>query len=208
MNPDTVLHRRQRRELRKISSVLSVIFCAFDGGRFAWAAFLFLATAALAADPREVVIDFESAEIAKPVPTWTNHGVVFALAGAPVNSKAIGRVMFFPYLPTERKGILNAMANEQAIPLQAKFPSPVSSVTLLLWGSTGCAAKVQAFDAAGKMVGEASVPSVPGRTAPSDSVPQFELTVKAAAIASIQLSGPRNGEFLAVDEVRFVTAER
>jgi hypothetical protein len=154
----------------------------------------------------EVVIDFEAAEVAKPVPTWTEKDVVFALAGAPVNSKAAGRVMFFPYLPTERKGILNAMANEQAIPLQAKFPTPVSSVTLVLWGSTGCAAKVQAFDAAGKLVGEAALLSVPGRTAPSASVPQCELTVKAEAIASIQLSGPRNGEFLAIDELRFTPA--
>jgi hypothetical protein len=112
--------------------------------------------------------------------------------------------MFFPYLPTERKGILNAMANEQAIPLQAKFPAPVTTVTLVLWGSTGCPAKLQAFDQADKLVAEASVPAVPGRQAPGDPVPQLTLTVQAAEIAVIRLSGPRDGEFLAVDELRFV----
>lgn len=151
-----------------------------------------------------MVIDFEGAEIGKPVPVWTEQEVVFSLASAPVNSKAVGRVMFFPYLPTERKGLLNAMAQEQQIPVQAKFPQPVSSVTLVLWGSTGSPAKLQAFDRDGQMVAEASVPAVPGRLAPADPVPQFELTVKAAGIATIRLSGPRSGEFLAVDEMRFV----
>jgi hypothetical protein len=161
-------------------------------------------SALFAAAPAEVVIDFEQATIGKPVPSWSDKGVVFSLASAPVNSKAIGRVMFFPYLSTERKGILNAMANEQAIPLQAKFPQGASSVTLVLWGSTGCAAKLQAFDAQDKLVDEATVATVPGRKTPADPVPQFELTVKAAGIAYIRLSGPRNGEFLAADELRFV----
>ena len=160
------------------------------------------------AEAREIVIDFEQAEIGKPVPTWTEREVVFTLAGAPVNSKAAGRVMFFPYLPTERKGILNAMAHEQAIPLQAKFPAAASAVTLVLWGSTGCPAKLQAFDGNGHLVAEASVPAVPARQAPADPVPQFELTVRAAGITTIQLSGPRNGEFLAVDEMRYVPATR
>jgi hypothetical protein len=159
-----------------------------------------------AADAQETVIDFERAVIGKPVPEWTEQGVVFALASAPVNSQAVGRVMFFPYLPTERKGILNAMAREQEIPLQAKFPAPVSSVTLVLWGSTGCPAKLQAFDREGKLVDEVSLPAVPGRRAPADPVPQFELAVKGAGIAAIRLSGPRTGEFLAVDELRFVPA--
>jgi hypothetical protein len=34
-------------------------------------------------------------------------------------------------------------------------------------------------------------------------VPQFTLTVRAAEITTIRLSGPRDGEFLAADEVRF-----
>jgi hypothetical protein len=160
-----------------------------------------------AAERAEVIIDFEQAEIAKPVPSWTDHGVVFALAGPLERSQAIGRVTFFLYLPTERKGILNAMAQEQAIPLQATFPAPAASVTLVLWGSTGCPARLQAFDREGKLVDEVAVPSVPGRKAPGDPVPQFELTVKAPAIASIRLSGPRTGEFLAADELRYRPAD-
>jgi hypothetical protein len=163
-----------------------------------------LAHAAAAA---EVVVDFEQAVVAKPVATWTEQGVAFALAGTPVNSKAAGRVMFFPYLPTPRKGILNAMAQEQAIPLQATFPRPVSQVTLVLWGSPGCPVKAQAFDRSGRLVGEAAVAAVPARANPGDPMPQFEVAIQGAAIASIQLSGPRNGEFLAIDELRFVLAE-
>jgi hypothetical protein len=92
------------------------------------------------------------------------------------------------------------------VPLQAKFPQTVSSVTLVLWGSTGCPAKLQAFDANDQLVDEASLPAAPARKAPADPVPQFELTVKAAAIATIRLSGPRTGEFLAADELRFLPA--
>ncbi len=175
-----------------------------------WAAFAFFVStwSMSAAESREIVIDFEQAEIGKPVPEWTEHGVVFSLAGKPERSKAIGRVMFFPYISTERKGILNAMAHEQQLPLQAKFPAPVSAVTLVLWGSTGCPAKLQAFDKDDRLVAEAAVPAVPGRKTPADPVPQFELTVRAAEIATIRLSGPRTGEFLAADEVRFVPAAR
>jgi hypothetical protein len=157
-----------------------------------------------AAQAGEVVVDFEQATIGKPVPTWTEQGVVFTLASPPVNSKAVGRIMFFPYLSTERKGLLNAMANEQAIPVQAKFPNGASAVTLVLWGSTNCAAKLQAFDAHDQLVDEASLAVVPARKAPADPVPQFELSVKAPEIAYIRFSGPRNGEFLAADELRFV----
>lgn len=172
----------------------------------AWSVATIAHVARAAAAAPEVVIDFEQAVVAKPVASWTEQDVVFDLAGAPVNSKAAGRVMFFPYLLTERKGILNAMANEQAIPLRATFPRAVSQVTLVLWGSIGCPAKIQAFDAAGKVIDEVAVPAVPARRSPSDPVPQFELTVRGNGIATIQLSGPRNGEFLAVDEVRFVAA--
>jgi hypothetical protein len=164
------------------------------------------AARALAADAREIVLDFETAEIGKPVPAWTEQGVVFTLAGPLEHSQAVGRVTFFPCLPTARKGILNAMANEQAIPLQAKFPRPVSAVTLVLWGSTGCPAKLQAFDAGDRLVAEASLAAVPGRQAPGDPVPQCELAVKGEAITTIRLSGPRTGEFLAIDELRFVPA--
>ena len=102
--------------------------------------FLVLLGACSAACAEEVVIDFEQAEIGKPVPTWTEKGVVFKLAGPLTQSKATARIMFFPHLATRHKGILNAMATEQAIPVQAEFPGSVSSVTLVLWGSTGCPA--------------------------------------------------------------------
>lgn len=173
-----------------------------------WAGFGFAvsALATPAAEPREVIVDFEQAEIARPVPQWTEQGVVFSLAGAPVNSRAAGRVMFFPYLPTERKGILNAMALEQAIPLQARLPQPVSSVTLVLWGSTGCPARLRAFDRDDRLVAETAVPAVPGRGDPAEPVPQFKMTVAGPGIVAIRLDGPRNGEFLAVDELRFVPA--
>jgi len=155
----------------------------------------------------EIVIDFEQAEIGKPVPTWTEKGVVFKLAGPLTQSKATGRIMFFPHLATNHKGILNAMATEQAIPVQATFPRSASSVTLVLWGSTGCPALVEALDANGKVVDQASVAAVPGRKDPADPVPFLQLTVKAPAIAAIRFSGPRNGEFLAADEIRYTTVE-
>ncbi len=158
----------------------------------------------------EVVIDFEQAEIGKPVPTWTEKGVVFNLAGPPTQSKATGRIMFFPHLATNHKGILNAMATEQAIPVQATFPNSASAVTLVLWGSTGCPALLEALDKNGAVIDKASVAAVPGRKAPADPVPFLELTVKApegSAIAAIRFSGPRNGEFLAADEIRITTVD-
>ena len=170
-------------------------------------ALLALLGAAAAAFGEEVVIDFEQAEIGKPVPTWTEKGVVIKLAGPLTQSKAAGRVMFFPHLATNHKGILNAMATEQAIPVQVTFPDSVSAVTLVLWGSTGCPALVEALDKNGEVVDNASVPAVPGRKAPGDAIPFLQLTVKAPAIAAIRFSGPRNGEFLAADEIRYTTAK-
>jgi hypothetical protein len=166
-----------------------------------------LAGAASAARAGEVVIDFEQAETGKPVPTWTEKGVVFKLAGPLTQSKATGRIMFFPHLATQHKGILNAMATEQAIPVQATFPDSVSTVTLVLWGSTGCPALLEALDKNGDVVDKVALAAVPGRKAPADPIPFVELTVKAPAIAAIRFSGPRNGEFLAADEIRFVTAK-
>jgi hypothetical protein len=158
----------------------------------------------------EIVIDFEQAEIGKPMPTWIEKGVVFKLAGPLANSKATGRIMFFPHLATNHKGILNAMATEQAIPVQATFPNSASAVTVVLWGSTGCPALLEALDKNGEVVDKASVAAVPGRKTPADPIPFFELTVKApeaSAIAAIRFSGPRNGEFLAADEIRITTVE-
>lgn len=168
---------------------------------------LVLVATAAAARAEEVVIDFEQAEIGKPVPTWTEKGVVFNLAGPLTQSKAAGKVMFFPHIATNHKGILNAMATEQAIPVVAKFPKAASSVTLVLWGSTGCPALIEALDEKGEVVDKASVAAVPGRKAPGDPVPFLQLSVKAPAIAAIRFSGPRNGEFLAADEIRYTPAQ-
>ncbi|HUQ08919.1 MAG TPA: hypothetical protein VM146_01295 [Steroidobacteraceae bacterium] len=155
-----------------------------------------------AASAEESVLDFEQAQIGKPVPTWTEKGVVFKLARPLANSTAVGRIMFFPHLATNHKGILNAMATEQAIPVQATFASAASSVTVVFWGSTGCPALLEALDANGAVVDRASIAAAPGREAPEDPVPFFQLTVNAPSIAAIRFSGPRDGEFLAADEIR------
>lgn len=164
--------------------------------------------AASAARAEEIVIDFETAEIGKPTAQWIEKGVVFKLAGPLTASKAVGRVMFFPHIATNRKGILNAMATEQVIPVLATFPKPASAVTLVLWGSTGCPARVEALDDSGAVVDSVTLAAVPGRTAPADPVPFVELTVRAPSIAAIRFSGPRNGEFLAVDEIRITPLGR
>ncbi|MCI0747504.1 MAG: hypothetical protein L0Y58_19030 [Verrucomicrobia subdivision 3 bacterium] len=164
--------------------------------------FSVLAAGVISGISEEIVIDFEQAEIGKPVTNWVEKGVVFVLAHQPKQTKAAGRVMFFPHLATNHKGILCAMANEQ-IPVQATFPKGASSVTLVLWGSTGCPALLEAFDKNGSSVDKASVAAVPGRSDPKDPIPTFELTVQAPEIAYVRFSGPRSGEFLAADELRF-----
>lgn len=168
---------------------------------------LALAGFASTANAKEVVIDFEQAEIGKPVTAWTEQGVEFKLAEPLKQSKAAGRVMFFPHIDTKRKGILNAMATEQAIPVLATFPGSVSSVTLVLWGSTGCPALLEALDADGKVVDQASVEALPLRKSPAHPTPFIELTVKGPAIAAIRFSGSRDGDFLAADEIRFTMAD-
>ncbi len=167
------------------------------------------AKAALAAVPPaagEVVVDFESAEIGKPMPNWEEKGVKFRLYGPLQRTPAaVPRVMFFPHIGTDHKGILNAMANDQSVPLEMALPGAgASSVTLVLWGSTGCPVLVEAYDKDGKLVDSKSVASVPGRKAPEEAIPFLTVTLKAPAIAAVYLSGPRNGEFLAADELRFV----
>lgn len=149
-----------------------------------------------------VTITFEKVETGKPMPSYTDRGVVFALAHRPTTSRAAGRVMFFPHLKTERKGILNAMANE-SIPVEVRFPKPVASVTLVLWGSIGSEALVEAYDKDGKVVDKASRDRVQERSGPEQPIPSFELTVKAAAIAYIRFSGAPPGGYLACDELRF-----
>jgi hypothetical protein len=155
----------------------------------------------------EIVIDFEGATIGKPVPSYTEKDVLFSLAGPLVQSKAVGRIMFFPHLTSQHKGILNAMATEQSVPVLAKFPRTASAVSVVLWGSTGCPALLEALDANGAVVDHASLAAVPGRRKPADPVPFATLSVKAPAIAAIRISGPRNGEFLAADEIRITVAD-
>ncbi len=150
----------------------------------------------------EVTITFDKVETGKPMPSYADQGVVFALARQPSKNKAVGRVMFFPHLKTPRKGILNAMANE-SIPVEVRFPKPVSSVTLVLWGSIGSAAIVEAYDKDGKIVDKAARDKVPERTGPELPIPSFELTVRAGAIAYIRYSGSPPGGYLVCDEVRF-----
>jgi hypothetical protein len=159
-----------------------------------------LALAAAADGP--VTITFDKAETGKPMPSYTDQGVVFTLARPPSKSRAAGRVMFFPHLKTPRQGILSAMANEP-IPVEVRFPKPVSRVTLVLWGSIGSAALVEAFDRDGKVVAKASRDKVPERSGPEQPIPSFELTVNASAIASVRFSGAPPGGYLVCDEVRF-----
>jgi hypothetical protein len=136
------------------------------------------------------------------MPSYTDQGVVFAPSRRPTTSRATARVMFFPHLKTLRKGILNAMASE-SIPVEVRFSKPISSATLVLWGSIGSTALVEAYDAEGKVIDSASREKVPERTGPEQPIPSFELTVKAPAIASVRFSGSRPGGYLVCDELRF-----
>lgn len=168
------------------------------------------ATAIRAAEP--VVVDFEQATLIFPderpnrVEQWVEKGVTFKLARAPKKSKAKGLVMFFDHLSTGHKGIVSAMALEP-IPVRATFPKPTSSVSVAFWGSTETPAVLEAFDSDGKLVDRAELKSVPGRKAPGDPIPIFTMTVKAQRIAYIEFSGPREGEFLAADEIRFTPVD-
>jgi hypothetical protein len=177
------------------------------------ARFLLVAGASVYAWSAEpVVVDFEKAvpllpdQNANRVPRWEEKGVVFTLGHEPQQTKGKGMLMFFTHLSTGHKGIACAMATEP-IPVRATFPKPVSSVTVSFWGSTGTPALLEAFDAGGKVVDRASVESVPGRKTPGDPVPMFTMTVKASRIAYVQFSGPREGEYLAADEMSFTPIE-
>jgi hypothetical protein len=155
-----------------------------------------------------MVVDFEKAEITgRWIESWEEKGVVFTPAHAPTRSKAKAKLMFFPHTPSGRKGILSAMADDP-IPVRAQFPTGASSVTLVFWGSTACPARLEAFDAEGKLVDKAALDAVPVRKAPADPIPSFELMVKGTNIAYVEFSGPRAGEFLAADEVRFIPLAR
>ena len=170
--------------------------------RIALAVLISIVAPALAAAEGPVVITFDKVETVKPLPSYTDQDVVFAPSRRPTTSRATPRVMFFPHLKTPRKGILNAMASE-SIPVEVRFPKPVSSATLVMWGSIGSAALVEAYDADGKLIASASREKVPERTGPEQPIPSFELTVKAPAIATLRFSGARPGGYLVCDELRF-----
>jgi hypothetical protein len=155
----------------------------------------------------EVVITFARATVGKPVPTWTEGDVTYALASTPQRTKAQGRVMFFPHLKTDRKGILNAMSNEQAIPVKAEIKGGASAVTLVLWGTVGSNAWVEARDKEGKLLDRTALSgAVPQRKDPADPIPSFELSVKGENIAYVLFAGAPNGGALVADEMRYVPA--
>jgi hypothetical protein len=115
--------------------------------------------------------------------------------------------MFFPHLPSGRQGILNAMADEQEIPVRVRFPRPASTVAIEFWASTGAAARLEAFDVHDAVVARDALDAVPGRKAPEEPIPMFTLAVRAAEIAYVEFSGPRTGEFLAAAAVRVTLAD-
>jgi len=163
-----------------------------------------LLVAAGAVDVRaedELVITFADAEVGKPMPLWNGQGVTIEPAGKLKRSQAAPRVMFFPHLKTDRKGILSAMAVE-SIAVQIRIPDGASRVTLVMWGSITSAARVEALDEDGKVVDKTVLERVPRRTSPAAPIPSFELTVEAPGILSVRFSGARPGGFLAVEEIR------
>jgi hypothetical protein len=158
----------------------------------------------------EVVLTFDSAPVGKPFLSWKEGDVTFTLASAPQHSRAQGRVMFFPHPKTDRRGILNAMANEQAIPVKAEIAGGrgATSVTLVLWGTIGSRAWLEAHDKDGKLLDRAALPgAVPARKSPSDPIPSFELNVKGDTIAYVLFGGASNGGALVADEFRYVPAK-
>jgi hypothetical protein len=176
---------------------------------------LAIGTPACEAAAEKIVINFDQVSIL-PDPTndeivtrperWTDQGVEFTLAREPARSRARGRLMFFPHLPSGRQGILNAMADEQEIPVRVRFPRRASTVAIEFWASTGAAARLEAFDAHDAVVARDGLDVVPGRKAPDEPIPMFTLAVRAPDIAYVEFSGPRNGEFLAAAAVRVTLA--
>jgi hypothetical protein len=169
------------------------------------------ATHLSATQPGEVVITFEKYDIGKPVQKVTEKDVTFELAFALQRSRAVPRVMFFPHLnpknagnpAADPKGILNAMSEEQGIPVKITFPKPASSVTLVMWGSTDVPVIVEAWSKDNKLLNSASLAHAPNRKSPADPNPTFELTVKGDNIAYVLFGGARRGEFVAAEQVRY-----
>lgn len=165
------------------------------------AALVFIFVAPAMAQTNEV-ITFDRAEITgRWIDSWEQNGVVFTPAHAPVKSKAKARLMFFPHAPSGRKGILSALADDP-IPVRACFTNGCTSVTISFWGSTDCPARLEAYNAGGQLLDKAGLEKIPGRRAPGEPIPTFELTVKGTNIAYVEFGGPRPGEFLVAEEVR------
>ena len=166
--------------------------------------------AAVASTPfalaEERVLDFEDGALGEWIPAWEEQGATAKLAWSPTKSKAVGSLTFFPRIGTEDQGLLCAMADEP-IPVEVRCPQPARRVTVRFWASTGCAARLEAIDASGTVTAVASLPEAPRRSDPGEPVPTFELTVESAEsrISAIRFSGPREGEFLAADEIRWVS---
>ncbi len=155
---------------------------------------------------REVVLDFESGPLGEWIPTWSENDTTVTLAWQPMQAATAGSLTFFPRIGTDDQGVLCAMADEP-IPVEVRHATPARRVTVRFWASTGCAARLEALDADGKVLQVAGMAEVPRRSDPAEPVPTFELTVSTptAAIAAIRFSGPRAGEFLAADEILWVT---
>jgi len=165
---------------------------------------LLVAFASTAMGQTNGLITFEKAEITgRWVDSWKDKGVVFTPAHAPAKSKARARLMFFPHSPSGRKGILSAMADDP-IPVRASFSNGCSSVTISFWGSTDCTARLEAYNADGQLLDKTGLDKIPGRKTPGEPIPTFELTVTGTNIAYVEFSGPRAGEYLVAEEVRFV----
>ena len=173
---------------------------------------LLWSAAVFASAAQEIIVDFEKTVPllaegkANRVSQYEEKGVVFTLAREPKTTKAKGMLMFFTHLSSGHKGIVCALAMEP-IPVRATFPTPVSVVTVSFWGSTATPALLEAFDSNGAVLDRANLESVPSRKAPGDPVPIFNMTVKGGRIAYIQFSGPREGEYLAADELRFTPVD-
>ena len=171
------------------------------GLKFLAACLLFAAGAAGVRAEDERVITFADADVGKPMPSWSGQGVTIEPVGKLKRSQAAPRVMFFPRLKTDKKGILSAMAAE-AIPVRIRIPDGASRVTLIMWGSITSAALVEALDEDGNVVAQAALERVPRRTSPADPIPSFELTVESPEILAVRFSGALPGGFLAVEEIR------
>ena len=158
-------------------------------------------------DQVSILPDPANDEIVTRPERWTDQGVEFTLAREPARTRARGRLMFFPHLPSGRRGILNAMADEQEIPVRVRFPRRASTVAIEFWASTGASARLEAFDAHDAVVARDALDVVPSRKAPEEPIPMFTLAVRAADIAYVEFSGPRTGEFLAAAAVSVTLAD-